>query len=265
MTSVTGMGDPVAGVRGTGDSLDGHNGDERIIADSLENNQPTDHARNDEVRQHEGDHNPPLVSGSGLLAYFVKIQSLLLQLSRNQVRGDFVDGFVMAADDLDLLLFCLDKMKQMLIPAGGFMKPGGVQSERVMKHVQALYSSSQEVFCLPVGELDVTQLTYARWNRVLLKLCGSKYWDNFVPVAEGEVKVVTTDYIQKPVKREQEDSDESSGSGLQQKSPTNNIKIKVQPRHKRQDSVPIEEIVIDSSDSSEDEDDVPSMTDGSGG
>lgn len=212
-----------------------------------------------------------------IMEYYIEIQSLLMQLTISQVRGDFLHGEIIDIEDPDMTLFGLDKMRSLFTPR---YSPNQLNRRItlgiVVEHVTALMNGGKDMFFIPSGQIMLEPHSYFYWKDLLKELMASTYWLSIATSPRQEVKMVLMDNVveecldEKVSPREHQDYTEKEGVlskhkkkclfpkkesvGFRQSSP------KYRKSKKRRDSVssndsvdtPVEEIIIESSDSSDD-------------
>lgn len=203
-----------------------------------------------------------------MMRFFIELQSLLLQLTISQTRGDFLNGNIVIMDDPDTTLFTLDRLRNLLMPqfcASSLTRQ--LSSDVVLNHIRALLSRSDDVFFIPSGSITLEPYSYRHWEELLAELLVSSYWLEFSPPHGCEAKLMKMDSVKTkechPVKKEVRESkafhtriEESSSSSHRRRL----VGTSGKPVRGRQVStsssdsvdIPMEEIVIDSTDSSDD-------------
>ena len=82
--------------------------------------------------------------GQSLLSYCLELQSVLLMLSVNQVRGDFMNSLIIQSEDPGMTLYTLDCMRRLLVPEfkiSAFRRE--MSAEAVATHLQLLLNEDE--------------------------------------------------------------------------------------------------------------------------
>jgi hypothetical protein len=192
--------------------------------------------------------------------FFIEMQSLLLRLTLHEVRGDFLNGMVIDVEDLGMVLFTLDQLKSLFFPAfssGSFIRE--LAAETVMEHVNLLWKKDSQIFSIPSSGITTDEQSYATWRELLERLMSSTYWATSSFQMKHSVTLIPSEGVQ--VKEEDHLGKQRGQRGLSKDwKPTTRLSAqhdkkyaKTRTRVSAEPRLALEEIVIDSSDGSDDD------------
>ena len=136
-----------------------------------------------------------------LMSTYIELQSLLCSLTVEYIRRDFLEGKIVELEDVELVLFSLDRMRELLMPNWcASAKARNVTAAVVVEHMKALAAGEEQTFNIP-SRLVVLERSYGEWKEVLQQLVSSKYWQNMdsremtlrLVSKEGDCKVASVD------------------------------------------------------------------------
>lgn len=191
------------------------------------------------------------VVNSDILEYLFSVQSLLLQLTVPETRGDFLSGRIVALDDPEMLLYSLDQMRDLFL----CQSPSALQqrnSAEMVTHLKLLITADNKPFVLTSVTPQLDAYEYSSWNRLLSEIIVSDYWTRQCKSSDWEIGL--RPLAQLPAARRRVKGEPSSGLQLAGRSENIDDVSAVLPGQfsvGMQMRTPIEEIVIDSTDSSD--------------
>ena len=113
----------------------------------------------------------------GVLGKLLNIQGLLARFTDPQVRADLLGGLFNAPYDSDQLLFCLDEIRRVLLPAPRTTPEIGIVNVARMKFVNNLLLGKTTHPADLEGNYLPLDLKFCDWAQILSNLGSSPYWD----------------------------------------------------------------------------------------
>ena len=99
-----------------------------------------------------------------VMTEYVKLQSLLCTLTIDYVRKNFLDGDIVKIEEPELVLFTVDKVRELLLPT--FTSDGTIRTtmaSAVVQHMKALVAKESHIFKNPMTEVQLMKKSYGDW------------------------------------------------------------------------------------------------------
>ena len=126
-----------------------------------------------------------------VMSEYVELQSLLCSLTIEYIRRDFLDGDIVNVEQPELVLFTIDRMRELLMPAwSSSAKVRQGMASCVVQHMKSLVVGEPQIFNIPAGEVCVYQQSYGEWRKLFRELYHSTYWESFPDADHLQLRVV---------------------------------------------------------------------------
>ena len=116
-----------------------------------------------------------------LMIWYIELQFFLCALTVDDIRWDFIEYRIIELDDAELVLFTLDRMRELLIPmchSSSYIR--NLMTVRVINYMKALVAKEKGMFIIPSPTLVVEQ-SYSEWKDILQQLTTtSKYGESLL-------------------------------------------------------------------------------------
>ena len=115
--------------------------------------------------------------GHDFLHFFVKLQSLFMELLDDNVREDFKMGKIIPVDDPATILSSIDVISKIIFPPWKTLKLTNLlDTETSISHLILLWEKSKEDFDIYSNDVELEIFSYLAWFEAFEGLFFSPYW-----------------------------------------------------------------------------------------